>query len=88
MATKPTSLRLTPATIRTLDYLATIAHTSQAGVITDLLSAWAQALQQEAFGLEPQAGTDPTLLKNGGTIITVEEQKAWTILHNRLAGAK
>ena len=87
MATKKLmSLRLTPATIHTLDYLATIAHTSQAGVITELLSIWAKALQQEAFGSDPQASTHPTLLKNGGTIMTVEEQKAWPILRDRLMG--
>ena len=84
MTTKLMSLRLTPATIRTLDYLATIAHTSQAGVITEILGIWAQALQVEAFGSDPQAGTDPALLKNGGTIITVAEQKAWLILRDRL----
>ena len=37
----------------TLDYLATVTHTSRTGVITELLDAWGQVLQVEAFA-DPQ----------------------------------
>ena len=47
------SLRLTSATIPTLDYLATVTHTRRTGVITELLDAWGQVLQVEAFA-DPQ----------------------------------
>lgn len=52
------SLRLTSATIPTLDYLATVTHTRRTGVITELLDAWGQVLQVEAFA-DPQVGVVP-----------------------------
>ncbi|MCL4493388.1 MAG: hypothetical protein M1294_01060 [Firmicutes bacterium] len=61
MATKLMSLRLTSATIPTLDYLATVTHTRRTGVITELLDAWGQVLQVEAFA-DPHVGVVPALL--------------------------
>ena len=86
MATKQVSLRLGDDTIRELDYLQTIAHKSQAALVADLIAGYAQAVRGEAFGSNPALIEDPELVKNGGTIITVEEQRALKTVRDRIAG--
>ena len=86
MATKQVSLRLGAETLHDLDYLQTIAHKSQAAIVADLITVYAHAVRVEAFGSDPAFMTDPTLVKNGETIITVEEQRALKIVRDRLAG--
>lgn len=87
MATKQVSLRLGAETLHDLDYLQTIAHKSQAAIVADLISVYYHAVRVEAFGSNPALVDDPTLVKNGGTIITVEEQRALKTVRDRLAGS-
>ena len=86
MTTKQTTLRLGADVLAELDYLQTIAHKSQAAIVADLVSIYFHAVREEAFGSHPALADDPTLVKNGGTIITVEEQRALQTVRDRLAG--
>ncbi len=86
MATKQTSLRLGEATLRDLAYLSLIARKSQAAIVAELVSVYAHAVRVEAFGSNPAGMDDPELVKNGGVVITVEEQRALTTVRDRLAG--
>ena len=86
MATKQVSLRLGAETIRELDYLQIIAHQSQAAIVADLVSVYYHAVVAEAFGMTKREDLGPEFVIRGGTIITVEEQKALTTVRNRLAG--
>lgn len=86
MPTKQVSLRLGEKTIEELDYLCTVAHKSQAAIVADLVSIYFHAVRVEAFGSNPALVDDPQLVKNGGTIISVEEQRALATVRDRLAG--
>ncbi len=86
VATKQTTLRLGEDVLAQLEYLQMIARKSQAALVADLISVYYHAVRVEAFGSNPALVDDPTLLKNGGTIITVEEQRALRTVRNRLAG--
>ncbi len=86
MATKQTTLRLGEDVLAQLDYLQTIAHKSQAAIVADLISVYYHAVRVEAFGRNLALVDDPQLVKNGGTIITVEEQRALKTVRDRLAG--
>lgn len=86
MATKQTTLRLGADVLAELDYLQAIAHKSQAAIVADLISVYYHAVRVEAFGSNPAVVDDPTLVKNGGTFITVEEQRALKTVRDRLAG--
>lgn len=86
MATKQTTLRLGEDVLAQLDYLQTIAHKSQAAIVADLISVYYHAVRVEAFGSNPALVDLPELVKNGGTIITVEEQRALKTVRDRLAG--
>lgn len=87
MPTKQVSLRLGASAVHALDYLGAIAHTSQAALVADLVLAAAQAVQTEASALNATVLDDPDLVLHGGTILSVEEQKAWHAVRCRLAGA-
>lgn len=86
MATKQVSLRLGAETIRELDYLQIIAHKSQAAIVADLVSTYYHAVVAEAFGFTKLEDINPENVIRGGTIITVEEQKALKTVRDRLAG--
>ena len=85
MTTKQVSLRLGEETITQLNYLCLVRHQSQAAVVADLVNIYGQAVYVEAFGNNPALASDPMLVKNGGTIVTVEEQKAVKTVQDRLA---
>ena len=85
MSTKQVTLRLGDAAIDALDYLCMIAHKSQAALVADLVLTAAQAVHTEAEALNPTLVHDPDLYRNGGTILSVEEQKAFQTIHRRLA---
>lgn len=80
------SFRLSDETMEYLNYLAQISRKSQAAIIEDLVSIYYHAVVGEAFGFKKIADLDPTFLIRGGTIITVEEQKALTAVRDRHAG--
>ena len=83
MPTKQVGLRLGESALHALDYLCVIAHTSQAALVADLVLAAYQAVQTEAGALNATFADDPDLVLNGGTIISVEEQKAWQTVRRR-----
>lgn len=89
MTKKPvSSFRMSDETMEQLKYLTQISFKSQAEILEDLVENFYHAVRQEAF-FSPSTTVDhmdPTLVKNGGTIITVEEQKALTTVRNRLTG--
>lgn len=60
-----------------------IAHTSQAALVADLVLTAYQAVHTEAAALNASFADDPDLILNGGTIISVEEQKAWQTVGRR-----
>ena len=82
MPTRQVNLRLGDETIQYLDYLCAISHRSQASVVADLVTAYYHAITVEAFGTK--APKDKDLIYNGGTIITVEEQRALSTVRGRL----
>lgn len=86
MSTKQVSLRLGESALQALDYLCVIAHKSQAALVADLILTARQAVPSEAGTLNATFADDPDLILNGGTIISVEEQKAWQTVRRRLAG--
>lgn len=87
MPTKQVSLRLGASAVHALDYLCVIAHKSQAALVADLVLTAAQAVQTEAGALNATVPDDPDLVLNGGTILSVEEQRAWQTVRRRLAGS-
>ena len=86
MAKKQTSLRLGEDTLRELEYLSLIARKSQAAIVADLVTTYAHAVRVEAFGSNPALVDDPELVKNGGPLVSLEEQRALTTARDRLAG--
>jgi len=85
MPTKQVTLRLGETPLVALDYLCMLAHTSQAALVADLVLTAAQAVHTEADALNSTLVHDPDLYRNGGTILSVEEQKAFQTIRRRLA---
>lgn len=85
LTTKQVSLRLGEEALRHLNYLSGISHKSQAAIVADLVSVYYHAVLVEAFGSGRHV-PDPELLRDGGTLITVEEQRALASVRDRLAG--
>lgn len=82
------SFRLSTEIMEQLEYLQSIAHQSQASIIEDLINGVYRAVRQEAF-FSPGSTVDPmdpTLVKNGGTFISIEEQRALATVRDRLVG--
>lgn len=88
MTKKLASFRLSDETLDDLHYLTEISHKSQAAIIEDLVNIYYHAVLAEAFGFKKRDDLDPTFLIRGGTIITVEEQKALKTVRDRLAGGR
>lgn len=86
MPSKPTSMRLGEEALRQLEYLQTIAHKSQAAIVADLVHVYYHAVIAESFGAVKLEDLDHDLSIRGGTIITVEEQRALKTVRDRLAG--
>lgn len=80
------SFRLSQQTMEYLKYLSQISHKSQAAIIEDLVSDFYHAVVAEAFGFTKLEDINPENVIRGGTIITVEEQKALKTVRDRLAG--
>ena len=85
MPAKQVSLRLGESALQALDYRCVIAHKSQAALVADLVLSASQAVQTEAGARNATFADEPDLVLNGGTIISVEEQKAWHTVRGRLA---
>ena len=84
------SFRLSDETTEQLNYLQAISYKSQAAILEDLVAIFYRGVRQEAF-FSP--GTtidhmDPTLFKNGGSFISLEEQQALQTVRKRLAGTQ
>ena len=86
MPTKQVNLRIGEEALAWLDYLQMITHMSQSAIVADLIRVYYHAVVGEAFGGVPLEDLEAELVIRGGTIITVEEQKALTTVRNRLAG--
>lgn len=85
MATKSvSSFRLSQETMERLNYLSGISFKSQGAIIEELIDGYYNGVMWEAFGSDP--ADDPSYRKNGGTIVTVEEQKALKTVLDRLVG--
>jgi len=77
MAAKVTSIRLPEDTIRELYFLGLLdGGSSQAKVITDWIHRVAEAVKAQALADNPGMTDDAEFLMNGGSIISVEEQRA------------
>lgn len=80
------SFRLGEETMEHLRYLTQISHKSQAEILAELVDVYFHAVVAEAFGFTKLEDIDPENVIRGGTIITVEEQKALKTVRDRLAG--
>lgn len=77
MANKMTSLRLPDDTVHELYFLGVLGgQASQAKVVTDWIHRVAEAVKAQALADNPSLAEDKEFLLNGGTIISVEEQRA------------
>ena len=77
MASKVTSIRLPEDTIRELYFLGVLdGGASQAKTIADWIHRIAEAVKAQALADNPSLAEDKEFLLNGGTIISVEEQRA------------
>ena len=77
MASKVTSIRLPEQTIDELYFLGVLeGGSSQAKTITEWIHRVAEAVKAQALADNPGMQDDPEFLMNGGTIISVEEQRA------------
>ena len=77
MASKVTSIRLPEQTIDELYFLGVLdGGSSQAKTITDWIHRIAEAVKAQALADNPGMQDDSEFLMNGGTIISVEEQRA------------
>lgn len=76
-ATKVTSIRLPEETVNELYFLGLLdGGSSQAKTITDWIHRVAEAVKAQALTMNPAMAGDKEVLLNGGTIISVEEQRA------------
>ncbi len=85
MATKVTSIRLSDQTVTELYFLGVLAggH-SQAQTISDWIHRIAEAVKAQARADNPGLTDDPDFLMNGGTLLSVEEQRALHTVRARL----
>lgn len=86
MPTKQVTLRLGDTAIDALNYLCLLAHQSQASLVADLILLAAQAVDTDARAHNATLAHDLDLVRHGGTLISVEEQKAFQTMRRRLAG--
>lgn len=85
MRTKMTGLRLPEDTLRELYFLGVLGgQASQAKVVIEWIHRVAAAVKAHALADNPGMRADPEFLLNGGTLISVEEQRAITALRNTL----
>ncbi len=73
----PLSFRLGPDAARDLAYLAILQHRSEGAVVRDLIQWMARRVWEQVVAESPAFADDPTLVHNGGLIITRQEQEAW-----------
>jgi hypothetical protein len=85
MARKVTSIRLSEQTVTELYFLGVLegGH-SQAHTIADWIHRIAAAVKVQALADNPGLTDDPEFLMNGGTLISVEEQRALHKVRARL----
>jgi hypothetical protein len=85
MSTKMTGLRLPDDTIREIYFLGVLGgQTSQAKTVTEWIHTVAEAVKAHALADNPGMRDDREFLMNGGTIISVEEQRAMAALRKTL----
>jgi hypothetical protein len=85
MATKMTGLRLSEDTIREIYFLGVLGgQTSQAKTVAEWIHTVAAAVKAQALAMNPGTRDDKEFLMNGGTIISVEEQRAMAALRKTL----
>lgn len=86
MVRKVTSLRLSEQTVTELYFLGVLdGGSSQAKTITDWIHRIAAAVKAQALADNPRLAADPEFLTNGGTLISVEEQRALHTVRARLS---
>ena len=77
MASKVTSIRLPEQTLNELYFLGVLdGGSTQAKTITEWIHRIAEAVKAQALADNPGMQDDPEFLMNGGTLISVEEQRA------------
>lgn len=76
MATKQVSLRVGQLTLDNLNYLGCLTRKSQAHIVADWINDLANTVRAMAEQANPALKDDPQYIKNGGTIISLEEQQA------------
>jgi len=76
MASKQISLRVGQITLDNLDYLGFLTRKSQAHIVSDWINDLANTIRTMAEHANPALKDDPQYIKNGGTIISLEEQQA------------
>jgi hypothetical protein len=85
MSTKMTGLRLSENTLREIYFLGVLGgQASQAKVVTEWIHLAAEAVKAQALADNPGMRDDKEFLINGGTIISVEEQRAIAALRKTL----
>jgi len=86
MVRKVTSIRLSEQTVTELYFLGVLegGH-SQAHTIADWIHRIAEAVKGQALTDNPGLINDPEFLMNGGTLISVEEQRALHTVRTRLS---
>ena len=83
---EPRSFRLDTRTAADLTYLALLRHQGEGAMVRELIQQKAQEIWGIAVARSPALTQDATLLHNGGTIFSREEQDAWQTLDARLSG--
>ena len=73
MATKQVSLRIGQQTLDNLHYLAFLTRKSHAQIVSDWMNILADTIRARAEQANPSLVADLHYLKNGGTIISLEE---------------
>ncbi len=76
MATKQVSLRVGQQTLDNLRYLGILMRQSDAQIVTEWINTLADTIRIMADQANPALVADPQYLKNGGTILSLEEQQA------------
>ncbi len=84
---EPRSFRLDTRTAADLTYLALLRHQSEGAMVRELIQQKAQEVWAIAVARSPALAQDATLIHNGGTILSREEQDAWHTLDSRVTGA-
>jgi predicted DNA-binding protein len=76
MAKKLVALRLGQESLDELNYLALLTGQSQAAAAAEWIHLAAEAVKAQALADNPGMRDDQEFLMNGGSIISVEEQRA------------